>query len=76
MKGFRRKCGINYLTATVDETVTETTSFFGGGTASESIVYVKRGDLPVYWSRVSAILLGDSSYYEVKDYKSKNKTGF
>lgn len=58
MKGFRRKCGINYLTATVDETVTETTSFYGDRTDSESTAYIKRGDLPIYWLRVRPILLG------------------
>ena len=46
MRGFRRKCGINYLTATVDETVTETTSFYGGGSGQKSISYLRKGDLP------------------------------
>ncbi len=76
MKGFRRKCGINYLTATVDETVTETTSFYGGGSGQKSISCLRKGDLPQHWIRVRTILLGNSSYYVVKDYKSKNKTGF
>lgn len=58
MRGFRRKCGVNYLTATVGKWVPTPSVYPDGSPAPSCSETYQFGQMPGHWPRVKPILLG------------------